>query len=421
MLRRVPSAIARGWDAPLHVQRRQLTRIYTSYSPGELFPNQLVGPAQRAAQFRQQMRSRYRTAAAEAKVPFTATENEETPVKWADAAATDVLAVQPDGGAANAVAAVRPARPYVPLSEAAKIELQGDYLTEGGLHQEALMYYGVVAKVFAIAYPENHNQRSGILIKVGSALRRTNRLDSSKLNLEAALAMLDANANPSLELVCECLMELGQTKALLGEADAGLVYEDIVVLLDKFYEAGESHRMLRLLPKLGRSFTLNQEEKFVYFSPFDQDRTFAIAHEALGLAEAFYEARGNLDGVVRVLQCRKELTDSKNFNMRDYAGRIRTMRGRWTRRCRILTNAPTPDELLRYSPTVHEVYRDLKLELTAPIGREGEVQPASGRMVLDDGTPYRKRRNNPFTEASLYDAKGNVRKSLQDASYGANV
>jgi hypothetical protein len=401
-----------GCTGPLLSQRRQLTRLYTSFNKGELYPNQLVAPVQRAAKFRGHLKSPYRTVAK----PVEAASSNESAVKWEDAAATDVLAVVQNDGKKD-IAELRADRPYVPLSEAAKIELQGDYLAEGGLHQESLMYYGVVAKVYSIAYPENHNQISGILIKVGSALRRTNRLASSKIILEKALAALDANKSPSVELVCECLLELGQAKAKLGDKDAGLVYEDIMVVLDKFYEVGESHRMLRLLPKLGRQFTLNQEEKFVYFSPFDQDRTFAIAHEALRLAEEFYESAGDVEGTVRVLQFRKELNDSKNFNMRDYAGRVRTMRGRWARRCRILANAPTPDELLRFSPTIHEVYRDFKLEVTAPIGREGEAQPGSGRLVLDDGSPHRKLRRSPFVEASLYDAKGNLRKSIQDFNY----
>jgi tetratricopeptide (TPR) repeat protein len=417
MLRRVCLVSPRR-EVPLLSQRRQLTRLYTSFSKGELYPNQLVAPAQRAAQFRSKLRSQYGRAPAPDKSKAGELSRED-PVKWADAAATDVLAIQNESS--KDMAELRPQRPYVPLGDAAKIELQGDYLAEGGLHQESLMYYGVAAKVYSIAYPENHNQVAGIFIKLGSALRQTNRLTSSKVNLEKALAMLDANKNPSLELICECLMELGQTKARLGESDAGQVYEDIIVVLDKFYEVGESHRMLRFLPKLGRSFNLNQEEKFVYFSPFDQDRTFAIAHEALNLAEAFYEGKGDLEGVVRTLEFRKELTDSKNFNMRDYAGRVRTMRGRWTRRCRILTNAPTPDELLRFSPTVHEVYRDFKLELNAPIGQEGEVQQGTGRTVLDDGSPHRKMARNPFVEASLYDAKGNLRKSMQDFSYNSNV
>ena len=340
----------------------------------------------------------------------------ETPVTWADAPSTDLLAVR-DDGKANSIAELRPQRPYVPLSEAARIELQGDYFSEGGMHQEALMYYGVAAKVYTLAYPENHNQIAGIFIKLGNAFRQTNRLDSSKANLEKALVMLDSNKSPSLELICECLLELGQTKALLGDSDAGRVYEDVIVVLDKYYQVGESHRMLRFLPKLSRCFNLNQEEKFIYFSPFDQDRTFSIAHETLNLAETLYEAKRDLEGVVRVLQYRKELNDSKYFNMRDFAGRIRTMRGRWTRRCGILTNAPTPDELLRFSPTVHEVHRDFKLELTAPIGKEGDVQPGSGRLVVDDGSPHRRKKRNPYQEASLYDAKGNLRKNIQNHQY----
>lgn len=76
--------------------------------------------------------------------------------------------------------------------------------------------------------------------------------------------------------------------------------------------------------------------------------------------------------------------------MRDFAGRIHTMRGHSHRRAREVTNAPTPDELLRFSPTIHQVYRDFRFELNAPIGREGEVAQGVNRVAVDLGNPDRR-------------------------------
>lgn len=284
-----------------------------------------------------------------------------------------------------------PQRPYVPLSEVAKLELQGDYLTEGGMHQEALEYYGVVAKAYARAYPDGHEQRVGILSKLSGAFRRTGRLASSKAIAEDALAALDGSPAASLELMVELLLELGLTKEALGQADAGEVYEDAVDVVQSFHDFGESHRMLRLLPRLSRRLRLNYEEKFRYFSPFDMDRTFALVDQCLERASELYKRTGETEKRIRVLQTRKQLIDKKFFNLRDFAGRIHTMRGHWMRRAGVLTNAPTPDELLRYSPTIHQVYRDFKYELNTPIGRESEVHEGVNRTVLDMGNPYRRR------------------------------
>lgn len=378
----------------LSTQRRWITRLYTSFYKGELYPNQLVRPKQKAHQtFRSTfLKSGY--GANSTKPTTTQTPPPNVAPKWDDAHALDVL--HPEGGqdANTAVAVARVERPYVPLQDAAELELHGDYCLEGGLGQEALQCYGVVATLYNLAYPENHSQRVGIAIKLGTAFRRTGRLESSAANLESALAMLDASPQPSLELICECLMELGLTAEASGDDNkAAAIFEDVMGVVEAFHSFGESHRMLRLLPRLGRRFVLNFEQKFVYFSPFDYDRTFAIADQSLEFAEKCYERSGNADGVYRVLNTRKQMLDKKYFNMNDFAGRIRTMRGHWMRRAQHLTNAPTPEELLLYSPTIHQPHRDFKYEVTAPLGLEDEVNPGTNRVELDDGTPFRKKKN----------------------------
>lgn len=409
-------------------QARAVTRLYTSFYKGDLFPNQLVRPLEHlprgvglaAARRGQHPALSGSSSTSPTRAPAAGAAAAATPegVAWADVDSTDLVhvnaqqarAVSPEGGLA-------PKRPYVPLGEVAKLELQGDYFTEGGLHQEALEHYGVVAKAYSLAYPADHPQIAGIRVKLAGAFRRTGRLASSKANCEAALQMLDSAAQPPLELIVEALFELGLTTEAMGDAAAGTVYEEAVALVDTFHNAGQSHKMLRLLPRLGRRFNLNFEEKFLYFSPFDHDRVFVLADQCLQRAEVFYQARDDRAGVVRVLQQRKELIDKKFFNMRDFAGRIHTMRGHWKRRARTLTNAPTPDELLRYSPTVHQVHRDFKHELTAPIGREKEVQQGTNRIVKDMGNPYRRR--GVHSQRMMRDAEKNFEKYVQSEAFDA--
>lgn len=412
--------------AALQCQRRFITRLYTSYYKGELFPNQLVRPTQRLPVGVGVAAARGKKGAGD----LTGTNSLRPPaspstaegVSWKDATNTDLVHVNtmrqagltrgapPRGGQ-------RVPRPYVPLGEIAKIELQGDYLTEGGLHQEALESYGVVAKAYELAYREHHGQVIGAWVKLGGAFRRTGRLESSKAILERALASLDQSQQPSLELLTETLMELGLTAEAMKDPSAGTIYEEAVTVVDQFHNFGQSHKMLRLLPRLSRRFNLNFEGKFLYFSPFDYDRTFALVDQCLSRAESWYRAAGDREGVVRVLQQHKEIVDKKFFNMRDFAGRIHTMRGHWKRRAQVLTNAPTPEELLRYSPTLHQVYRDFKYELNAPIGRESEVQQGSNRVVQDMGNPYRRR--GLQSRRMLRDADGNFAKYTRAVEFGA--
>ncbi|RNF17779.1 uncharacterized protein Tco025E_04722 [Trypanosoma conorhini] len=401
-------------------QRRWVTRLYTSYYPGVLYPNQLVQHKQRlppdvtlGTALKTTPQTRHEEPVKEID---TDNENETRGVSWTDASSTDLMHTHKAGRQKSLPAATE--RPYVPLGEVAKLELQGDYYMEGGLFQEALEHYGVVAKAYSIAYPENHSQRIGILLKLAGAFRHVGRMDSSKANIENALRMLDASSRPSLELICEALLELGLTREALGMRQEGAeAYEEAVEVMNLFHNWGESHRMLRLLPRLGRRFNLNFEEKFVYFSPFDYDRTFAIADQCMERAERVHREAGNREGVIRVLQRRKEMIDKKFFNLRDFAGRIHTMRGHWMRRAQHLTNAPTPDELLRYTPTIHQVHRDFKYELTAPIGREKDVMPGVNRVVLDMGNPYRRR--GRLSNKMLRDADHNFAKYVRREEYNA--
>ncbi|KAG8346319.1 hypothetical protein TRVL_02849 [Trypanosoma vivax] len=401
----------------LHQQRRWATRLYTSYYPGVLFPNQLVRPKQRLP------RGTSLSVALGMKSPPSSSggalgDGTDMPgVSWHNAGSNDALSVTTGESPNSQVRGAEKAmRPYVPLGEVAKLELHGDYCMEGGLFQEALEFYGVVAKAYNTAYPENHSQRVGIRLKLAAAFRHTGRCESSRANVEDALRMLDESNRPSLELICEALLELGLTREALGLLkEAAHAYEEAMGIANTFHNCGESHRMLRLLPRLGRRFNYNYEQKFVYFSPFDYDRTFALVDQCMERAERVYSTLGDTDGTIRVLQWRKEIIDKKFFNMRDFAGRIHTMRGHWMRRAQHLTNAPTPDELLRYSPTIHQVHRDFKYELTAPIGREKEVMPGANRLTLDMGNPYRRR--GRLSNKMLRDADHKFAKYVRQQEY----
>lgn len=374
--------------------KRYITRLYTSYFAGRLFPTQFAAKNETLKhQWKRQ--------------------HEET----GDAVASGVSCVPTELSHSKRTQEGKNTsqRCYFPLGEVAKIELQGDYLTEGGLHQEALEHYGVVAKAYLLAYPEGHHQIVGILLKLSGALRRTGRLKSSKSNIKRALAMAEGCDAPHLELIVEGLLELGLTEEALNEDTAGTTYEEAVTLVQQFHDFGASHKMLRLLPRLSRRFNLNFEEKFLYFSPFDWDRTYALADQCLHLATAFFRQRNNHEGVQRVLQTRVQLLDKKFFNMRDFAGRIHTLRGHWMRQARALTDAPTPDELLRYSPTIHQVYRDFQYELNAPIGRENEVSSGVNRTVLDMGNPYRRKGRHSLE--MMRDADRNFAKYVREKDF----
>lgn len=393
------------YASALATQRRCITRIYSSFYKGELFPNQLVAAKQRApaSGFRTAMKGGYGSRVAAEAQPEK--EPLDAAPRWEDAKSLDVMASTKETSISTEQAQ---RRPYVPLQDAAEIELKADYFMESGMHTEALIAYGVVTKLYRLAYPENHSQIAGVTIKLGTAFRAAGKLESSRANLESALYMLDQSNQPSLELIAECLFELGLTAEASNDASAGEIYEDAFHIVSSFHSIGESHRMMRLLPRLGRRFVLNHEQKFVYFSPFDYDRTFAIADQALDNAEAYYRKTKNTAAITRVLEARTQLLDKKFFNMKDFAGRIRTMRGHWMRRAHILTNAPTPEELWCYSPTIHQVHRDFRHENIAPLEYENEVVPGVNRVVVDDGDPRRRLRKPSNADIHAY---GNFRKA----------
>eukprot|EP00758_Cryptobia_borreli_P006946 Tbor_TRINITY_DN5225_c0_g3::TRINITY_DN5225_c0_g3_i1::g.16327::m.16327 len=296
-------------------------------------------------------------------------------------------------------------RPYVPLSEIGEIELQGDYLMEGGQYFDALQYYGVVAKAYSIAYPsENHNQRAKIAIKVSRAFRMCDLYESAKGNAEHALYMLDNNSNPHLDLVCEGLIELGLTQELMLDPTAGRTYEDVVHIINTYHSFGESHRFLRRLPRLANRMSLNFEKKFLHFSPYVFDRVYALGDYALHLAEKAYRHGPCRDqaSLVRVLEARTKLTDKKVFDMRDYSGKFGTWCGRASRHKAHLSGASSPSELLMYSPTIHQIYVDRSHTNLAPVGEEDTVMPGSNRKVLDDGSPERKSPKKSLPMKSIF-------------------
>lgn len=420
------------FSTALQCQKQRLTRLYTSYHAGRLFPTQL---ALRKKVLTDGWRRHGRggtpsSGAGDAELGGVHQHHQPPHAPpaptWEQADSTDIMHVNASSSTdekqplqTHMARVNAKGRPYFPLGETAKLELQGDYLTEGGLHQEALEHYGVVAKAYDLAYPENHPQRMGIRIKLSGALRRTGRLESSKHNLLQALAMAEQWPSPHLELIVEALLELGLTQEALNDSEAGTTFEEAVQVIQQFHDFGASHKMLRLLPRLSRRFNLNFEEKFLYYSPFDWDRTYALADQCLHRATAFYRKNGNQDGVIRVLHTRVQLLDKKFFNMRDFAGRIHTMRGHWMRRAQPLTDAPTPDDLLRYSPTIHQVHRDFKYELNAPIGRENEVASGTNRVVMDMGNPYRRR--GRYAKEMMRDADYNFAKYTRKREFGDKI
>ena len=323
----------------------------------------------------------------------------ESKVEWNEASSADIVAMTEGEDALLATKAeTKPGRPYVPLEEVAKIELRGDYCVEGGRFVDALQHYGIVAKAFKIAYPRYHNQQAHIALKLGRAFRLNDDYGSAEFNLNRALDILDGVSNAEVELMAETFFELGRTLEASGKPDAGVAYEDALAILNDFHNLGVSHRFLRLSQSACRHNHAGFQGKHQHFSIYDYDRTVAIVDAALEHAERFYRKEGDTASVVRVLEAHRQLLDRKYFNLRDSFGKIKRRRGMsfWLGSTR--TNAPTPDELLRFSPTVHQPYRDYSLENTAPItfGEPAAVSTGSNRKEVDDGDPMRR-----ITEAEV--------------------
>ena len=347
----------------------------------------------RAHGARSVLKSCYRAAAAP-----TATKATDAAEDAADAETEeDVRARRDRDEAARAASAAetplpgadRPGRRYFPLNDVAHVEIRGDFYTEAGMPQQALECYGVCTKAYLAAYPKHHNQVARVFIKLGRAFRATGRLRSAKRNLEEALAIFDAVEQPDVEHVCELLLELGSTKAALGDDDAGVVLEDAHVVLANFHDLGSSHRGLRTLPNASKRFWLHPSSKLEWHGLFDYDRTFAVVDEALAEAERFYNKRGDIASVVRVLEARSQMIDRKFFNARMTAGRLHSHRGRnWMKKF-TATSSPSATEVLQWSPTLHQPYFDYALENTAPLGLEHLVPTQANERVVD-GDPYRR-------------------------------
>lgn len=280
-----------------------------------------------------------------------------------------------------------PKRNFFPLGDLAHVEIRGDYLTEAGLHMDALKHFGVATKGYLAAYPKYHNQTARIFIKLGRSCRLAGKHESSKKNLEESINILDGCKSPSVEHMCEALYEMGLTMMQLKDKDAGVVFEDSLRVLNAYHDLGSSHRGLRTLPYIQKRFFLHPASKLEYHSPFDYDRTYAIVDEALAEAERYYRNVEDLESVIRVLEHRTIMVDRKIFNTRAIAGRIRTHRGRNFLKRSASTSSPSATELLQFSPSLHQPYFDYSQETTAPLGMEHLV-PDGGYEA--DGDPYRR-------------------------------
>ena len=370
-------------------QRRFVSRLYTAYTPGAIRPRHLTGPRPTASDsFRAQLSGVYGIKSKKAPASTTVETSEDAAV---DLGPQDHLVASRKEEDTSLVAS-HAVRPYVPLDEVAQIELQGDYLVEGGHYFDALRSYAIVAKAYGAAYPDNHNQRGHITVKLSRTFRMVGKHQSASENAEAALFMLENNNAPHLDLIVESIVELAQAREALGDSGAGGLFEDAVAVIDTYHSMGNSHRTLRMLPHLSRKISLGFLEKFSYTSPYQQDRVFALGDYSMELAEAFYRKAGDQEGVVRVLTARSHFINRKEFEMRDYSGKTGSNRGRTHKMRRFLTNAPTPSELLLYSPTMHQPFIERSRMYTAPVGEEDTVIAASNRRVLDDGSPFRGNR-----------------------------
>jgi hypothetical protein len=160
---------------------------------------------------------------------------------------------------------------------------------------------------------------------------------------------------------------------------------------DNHHDIGASHRIIRSLPRFAKQFSLNQERQFVYVSPMDIDHTFRVVHFALAAAADHCTKNGDVQTLERILSRNVASHDQKNFNSRQFCGRIQRWRGHNGRRFRLVTSAPTTTELLALSPTVHQPVQDYATQCTAPLDvTVGGPQAGVNAKVLDDGNPLRR-------------------------------
>jgi len=366
--------------------QRRLDNLYSSFYSGRQWYNQMYHP-------KSLLLRRPTLASAAVPLPSSTTSGEVT---WEDAAATDVdgvVKLPQQMGNAVSQEVVPPRRPYVPLSYAAVLELKADYMCESGgnaLAMKAVIYLGVVVVAYRAHYGEAHNQTVKVLIKLGRAFRLAGKLPSSRKTLEKAFSLLQDPAleSPILEHALECLTELGSTAKLQGELEQAAQYwEQTLELLNQSHDIGNSERYTRQAARTCKYNHTAWAPRFIHYSPYDSDRCFAITEHALELAESVFPTGS--EGLVRVLTARTELISRKDFNRKIYAGKITHTRGLPTWRKTRMSTAPTPEELLRYSPTVHQPYFQYRYLLTSPLGKEDDVWPGTNRVV-ESGDPMRR-------------------------------
>lgn len=396
--------------SPTLVAASRTGYLLTSYYGKNVFPHQQIIPHYRVKTgFRNKLKSSYQmqqqSKSAEEQEKALQ-EQEERVVEWpwyggADptaAAEEDIAASSNNNNNNNSqqqqgILSQPKGRNYVPLDEVFHIEYQGDQLLAGGEFLDALKHYGICVKARQAAYPVHHIEISKILIKLSRAFRLNKKPESAVANLERCLENFnesDSEHAPPCEQVCEVLLELGLAKRDLKSDEAGALFEDAARMMDEYHDYGGTHRAQRLHIRKHKKFSHNFQNKFLYFSPGDVDRTYNIVNLALIEAEDWYRnVKQDAAAVERVLQTRNNMIDRKNFNMIYQPGRVRTWRGNNTRKRMWNTSNPTATDVLAFTPTVHQVYHDYTRAKVAPLGREDEVQIAPGARYLDDGDPFR--------------------------------
>lgn len=370
-------------------EQRRTNILHSSQYKKNQFPYQWIVPKSLAnRQYGLALKSRPAAFAAAAAATQAGNKSvEDAEVEWTSdklvmaQAASNSQPTKSDGAVA---------KPRLPIDTAAKVELRGDYLTEAGRGEEALHYFGVAMSIYELHYPANHNHLAKLRVKLARAFRMSNRNQSAIANANAALDILDNVHRPEVEHICEALMELGMAHRAAGDEEkASIAFEDAVEVLALFHDIGASHRGLRGLTQATRRFYENVVSKLRYFSPFEYDRVFSIVDTCLTEAERCHQQRNDKAGVIRVLEVRKALLDKKFFNMRDYMGKIRVMRGHNYRKSYSIAARPSADEILGFSPSIHQVYFDYSRLDTAPLGKEHLVQLGANAKYLDDGDPTR--------------------------------
>ena len=306
---------------------------------------------------------------------------------------------------------------YVPMSHAAFLETQSDYLSTTGnlqLAEKAVEKVGIALAASHAQQGDYSNQTLRLYVKLMRSLRIARKFEQAlRCGLKALYIMRDEEfCHLHLENYMEARLELAQLlimekdKQLHQNFDTALedlrvktsskkhldpdvLFDEIISTFENSHDLGNSERYTRLIPRTRRMNQQGFDAKWIHYSPYDTDRCFALMDTVLDVAEQYYQNIGKLEKQEVVLFKRTQYMDSKDFNRRIYAGRIETMRGRVLHRNTRLTTLPPPQELLTYYPTVHQTYMNYRYCLTAPEDKEHEVWPGVNRCV-QDGDPLRR-------------------------------